>query len=288
VLLSAAFEKYRQDVILFRNQSPKTEEAFKSARNSFVKFMGDIEVENITFDLVREWKVFTEKHTGQATTRGYIISLRQVLRYCTHTGVKCMNYETLPISKRPETVPDYLTEKQVAELYNHIKPKKGMCCTYVYRNRAIVSILYSTGLRVSELVALNRDDIKTDSITIVGKGGKAGLVFLDHRAIDALNKYLGTCRTDHSPALFLGACGRRMTTGDVRSMFRRMSLPSDPTKRLHPHILRHSFATGLLKNDCNPYTLMKMMRHADFNTTKRYLHIADPELKEAFNRYHKT
>lgn len=281
-MLSVAFIKYKE-LIVFKNQSKKTEEQFQCAFKSFVKFMGDIEIKDITFALIRDWK--QQQKTSEATSRGYIISLRQVLKYARQQGYECIDSETIPVPKRPDTIPDYLLPDEVARLIKSMKPKRGQSCNHLIRSQLIVSLLYSTGMRVSELVALDRHTVKTDTITLIGKGGKAGIVFIDQRSRELIDKYLAT-RADGHPALLLGAGGRRMTTGDVRALFRRLQFGDGSNRKIHPHTLRHSYATNLLNKGCDLYSLSKLMRHADISTTATYLHTTNPQLEALYKKHH--
>jgi len=153
------------------------------------------------------------------------------------------------------------------------------------RNKAIIALLYSSGIRVSELCALNIADIRGDTFTVNGKGNKLRPCFIDKRAKYWLEVYLSE-RTDNHEALFLTQTGERMTCGRVQEIFKYMRKAANIKEPIHPHTMRHSYAVNLLKNGCHLFTLSKLMGHSSVQTTQAYLQLEDPELKEAYLRYH--
>lgn len=272
--LSEAFELYRTDVIAFRNQSSKTEENHLVAMKSIIRFMGDIDVSNITFEQVRNWKQHLEKNRSDATVRNYIIKLRVVLAYLQVKGVKSLDPNLIPVPKKTQSVPVFLNKEQVTLIINSTKRIK---------NKAIVSILYASGVRISEMCSLNRDSIRERMFTLIGKGGKARLCFIDERSETLLNLYLEG-RDDNNPALFLTDAGKRITPGVVQETFK--SIRKSTGIECHPHTLRHSFATNLLQSNTNLYYVSKLLGHSQLNTTQQYLHLVDHDLREIYKKHH--
>jgi len=280
MLLSVAFACYARNVIAFRNQSKKTEEHHLVTLKSLVGYLGDIPITCLSFDKVRDWKLSMEaRNLSAITIRGYLIKLRVVLAYLHSKGYSVLPPEQIPLPKRVDRVPDIVSPEQVQLLINSTRKA---------RNKAIISMLYSTGLRVSELCALNRIDIQEDYFTVIGKGGKSRICFIDKRTRRLLNRYLSK-RSDNDPSLFISPLiGARMTPGGVQELFKYARKKAGFDFPVHPHTLRHSFATNLMANGCHIYTLSRLMGHASISTTQIYLHLADPQLGEEYKKYHTT
>lgn len=272
--VSFAFDSYCRDVIVFGNQSRKTEENHNIVKKNLVTFTNDIEIEDLTFSTVRDWKIALDKHRSPETVRNYIIKLRVVLAYLQKQGYDVLDPDTIPVPKRTDKVPDFVTKEDVARLIE---------CTGKIRNKAIISLLYASGIRVSELCSLDIDSIRDNRFTIVGKGGKARLCFIDARTASLLKKYVRTRKDNHS-ALFVSNKGR-ITPGTVQEIFKyarkKTGLPN-----VHPHTMRHSFATNLLQGGIHIYSLSRLMGHASISTTQTYLHVTDIDLEKAYSRHH--
>lgn len=276
--LTEAFERYRDDVIVFGNQSPKTEESHYLALKSLLSFVGrDIPVEELTFDTVRRWKEHVSKGRSPKTVRGYIIKLRVVLAHLRKLGVECLDPELIPPPKAPNTVPQFISPEEVALLIKH--------CRRV-RSKAIIALLYASGIRNSELISLNRGDIKEDSFTVVGKGGRARLCFLDKRAAMYISQYL-KIRKDNHPALFLSTQRvGRMTPTNVQCVLKCARQNAKINTHVTPHTLRHSFATNLLRSNMNIRYVQELLGHASLETTQMYTHVVNHDLKEQYKLHH--
>lgn len=276
---------YVQDVIHFQNQSVKTEENHHIAIKSLIDFTGDIVVSGLTFDMVRSWKLHLEKSRSQATVRNYIIKLRVILSYLENIGYPCLSPDLVPVPKRVERIPTYLSPKEVEHLLKVAgKPASGYHTTNRLRNVAMVSLLYASGIRVSELCRLNRGELKGGCFTVVGKGNKPRLCFFDERAKASINTYLAS-REDNNEALFVTGSGRRVTPGNVQEVFRTLARKSG-LKACNPHVLRHSFATDLLKNNTNLRYVQEFLGHASIQTTQMYTHVVNEDLRAIYKSKH--
>lgn len=277
--LSEAFDQYRQDVIIFGNQSRKTEESHEIAKRALVLFLGDIDISELSFTMVRDWKQHLDKGRSPLTVRAYIIKLRVVLAYFKKSGYDVMEPELINLPKRVAQVPSHASSQEVASF---------MGCTGKLKSKAMISLLYASGLRVSELCALNKSDYK-ESFTVVGKGGKARLCFMDQRSLVLISLYLEK-RSDNNPALFLSDYGVRITPGVIQEVFKsiRKSKPfrEQNLPPIHPHTLRHSFATNLLKSNCNLFYVQRLLGHSSLQTTQQYLHCVDEDLRSIYQKHH--
>lgn len=277
VLLTDAFDRYRREVILFRSQSPKTEEHHTLALRSFVHNVGDIPLSELNFEHIRIWK---EKMDAQnksiQTIRGYLIKLRVVLSHCLKTGIQTLNPDLIPLPKRIERPPAWVSPEDVSKLIK---------ATNKPRNKAIISLLYASGIRVSELCQLNRGDIKDRKFTVKGKGNKYRLAFIDERTETYLQDYLRK-RKDHLPALFIQRIThQRIHKSGVQEIF-RYACKNSNLQCITPHTMRHSFATDLVNKGMPIHSVSKLLGHSNIATTSIYLHIAYPQLEEEYNRYH--
>jgi len=286
--LSEAFRLYAQDVIIFRNQSRKTEENHYVCMKALIVFFDDVEIGSLTFPMIRDWKIALEKNRSPLTVRNYIIRLRVVLEYLTRNGEPCLDPNQVPVPKRTHKVPEYITKEEVAQLISAVsKPSAGYYAINRIKNAAVISALYSYGLRVSELCQLNIADIKEDgSFTVVGKGGKARLCFMDERTLSLIASYLAM-RKDNHPALFLSEqSGERLTPANIQFVFRLARKKAGFTKPIHPHTLRHSFATDLLKNNTNIRYVQAMLGHSSLETTQMYTHVVNEDLRKVYKNSH--
>lgn len=283
MLLSEAFNRYIQDRIIFANKSPKTEESYIYTRNSLLTFTGDIPLENLDFTQIRAWVAKMKKRgLVSGTIRGYVVNTRAVLDYMQIMGEDCLRPEMIPVPKRTDPTPSYLTPEQVSRLITLILSTPNSSKLTRLRNASIVSLLYSSAVRASELCSLNREDIQGDTFTVLGKGGKRRPCMVDERTKKLLNEYLAL-RVDAHPALFL-AQGTRLNSSTLQSQFRRIS--SRYGKPVHAHTLRHSTANNLMRNGCHIYPLSRIMGHSSIATTQTYFQMHDPELLEAHKKYH--
>lgn len=274
--ISEAFEAYRIDVVVFKNQSSKTEENHIIAQHALVRFFGDIDVTSLTFEDVRQWKTHLDKTRSQDTVRNYIIKLRVVLGYLRTRGYDVIEPSTIPVPKRLNKPPKCISSQDVKTLID---------ATPNIRSKAIISLLYSSGIRVSELCSLNRDDLHNKRFTIHGKGNKSRLCFYDTRTNVLLRQYLAT-RIDSSPALFYTPQGR-ISPGTVQELFKRLRKKTG-IEGVHPHTLRHTFATELMQNGMHIYNIARLMGHNSIQTTQIYLTVSDPRLEEDYRRFFKS
>lgn len=274
--LTDAFELYRLEHIIFSGQSSSTEENHNVCLRALVLFCGDIPIEALTFERVRRWKEWLDKSRSPATARNYIVKLRVVLAYLKKRGYNVLDPDLIPTPKRVEVVPEFLTKEQVVTL---------IASTARIKNKAIISLLYASGIRVSELCALNRGSIQDSRFTVIGKGGKPRLCFIDERTKTLIDLYLEE-RTDNIPALFLTDARQRITPGVIQETFKSVRKISGINA--HPHTLRHSFATDLLVNNANMRYVQAMLGHSSLQTTQMYTHVVDNDLQAVYEAHHKT
>lgn len=281
--LSEAFDLYKEDYILFINQSNRTLEMHEFVRKNLLEFLSrkyardDIDLADLSYAMVREWKSWLEKTRGQNTVRGYIIKLREVLGFCKKRRISCIDVDSIPVPKRKQTVPVFLTEQEVSRM---------ITCACNIRSKFVISLLYASGIRLSELISLNQGQIVDKRFTVIGKGGKPRLCFIDDRTEFYMQEYLAT-RTDHCDALIVTYDHKtRMTATNVQLLVRNAAEKAGLNKKVTPHTLRHSYATNFLKNNGNMRYLAQSMGHASMDTTMMYAHVVDADLEAQYRKFH--
>lgn len=262
----------------------------------------DFEVEKIDEEIIRRFRLYlsrqyTNPFKGQLkrqTQSYFLVALRSFFRYLIKKDLPVLSPESIELPKSRDRNIKFLTEEELKKLLEAPKTNKlrGL------RDRAILEVLFSTGLRVSELVSLNQDqvNIKEGEFGIIGKGGRARVVFLSDSAKDWLSKYLGK-RDDPYRPLFVRYSGPKGKEGltDEKSRLSARSIERLIDKyrkkagilfRIGPHILRHSFATDLLTHGADIRSVQEMLGHKNISTTQIYTHITDMRLKEVHKKYH--
>lgn len=285
LLISEAFEMYRTDYIVFKNQSLKTEENHIVCGRALETFFGDIHITSLTFPMIRNWKSHLCKKRSDSTVRNYIIKLRVVLSYLQKRGYSVLEPDTIPVPERGDTIVEYVTPHEINEMlysFEHLRISE----LDKLRSRAIISMLYGSALRLSELISLNKSQIIEDSFTVIGKGRKARLCFVDERTSTLLDEYLPR-RTDNHPALFYSPRGQgRMVSTNIQVMVKAAARRAGIERHVTPHTLRHAYATDFTRNGGNTRHLQVILGHNSLATTALYAHVVDEDLRKSVLEHH--
>lgn len=277
MLISDAFDSYKKNYMAVRHQSIRILETHEVCKRQLVQFLGDKDMSEITIDDVARWEKWLNKSRCLNTVRNYITRLRVVADYMDLLGLPSIKAALIPIPRREATVPTFLTPSEVEAM---------IACSYSLRNAFTISLLYSSGIRLSELIQLNRGQIVDRQFTVIGKGNKPRLCFIDERTEHLMEHYLRT-REDRADALIISAQNKaRMTPTNVQLLIRNSATRAGITKKVTPHTLRHSFATNFLRNNGNMRYLSTMLGHASLDTTMMYAHVVDNDLKDQYKKYH--
>ncbi len=286
------------------HRSQKTVENYEHYLSRFITFCDEkyniTRPHKITLDIVRKYRVYLNRcETADGTyfktsTQNYhVIALRNFLKYLAKRDIPTLAAEKIDVGKNPEREVAFLEPEEVDRLL-HAANGPDLASL---RDRALLELLFSAGLRVSEIVSIDRDDINLErqEFSVRGKGDKIRVVFISDTAKKTLGHYL-TKRTDSDPALFIrtrtgchkeaDAEGLRLTPRSVQRIVKKYAQKAGIVKDVHPHTLRHSFATDLLQNGADIRSVQAMLGHANITTTQIYTHITNQNLKNIHTKYH--
>lgn len=258
---------------------------------------------DITDDVIREFRLWLNRQTARIgktdtlkrkTQNYYLIALRAFLKYLAKIGVPSLPPDRIELAKVPERSIDLISKEELERLFKgpDITTLKGL------RDRAILELFFSTGLRVSELCALDQDiNLKSDEMSVRGKGDKVRVVFLSPAAKEAIKLYLSK-RKDMDPGLFVQvglkhlqdirekSKSLRLTTRSIERIVKHYAIKAGISKKVTPHVIRHSFATDLLSNGADLRSVQAMLGHAHIGTTQIYTHVTDAHLREIHKKFH--
>ena len=276
--LSEAFEAYENQKIIARNLSIKTLEGYKNTCSSFCSYFGNIKINKINPDVIRHYYCDKLADHASDTIRGQIIQLRAVIKFCHEKGEKTCDPTYITIPKREKKSPKWLDRQDVEKFIDIVAtPKRGYSKMNRTRNVLLCSLLFCTGARISEVVALDRDSIKNREFVAIGKSKDPRVCYISPEVEQMLAEYL-ELRTDNESALFINNQGNRMTPQSAREVFRRVCKQSE-FSGIHPHTFRHSFATYALSEGVGIREVGEMLGHQNLDTTKIYTHLTNPQLK---------
>lgn len=254
-------------------------------------------LEDITLGAVRAFRRWLNEQSvdgegvSLATQNYYLIALRQFLAYLAKRDVVALAPEKIELAKLPERDIDILYPEEMDTL---LLAAQGNDLNDL-RDRALLLTLFSTGVRISEAVQLDRDDVReaSNEIPVRGKGNKVRVVFLSTEAQEALAAYESK-RADMDPALFIrhkkgvgAADNLRLTPRSIQRIIKKRAAEAGITKNITPHTLRHSFATDLLSNGADVRQVQQLLGHASITTTQVYTHLTDTHLKAVHDKFHR-
>ncbi len=261
-----------------------------------IKSVGDIDETKL-----REFRLFLNRQSGmkvrgqiaasmKKNTQNYhLIALRSFLKYMMKRGIATLTPEKIELAKTAQRSLDLISHTELERLLSAPKGDE----VSALRDRAILEMFFSTGLRVSELASLNRDlDLSKDEFSIRGKGEKVRVVFLSEDAKDAIRKYL-KARKDLEEPLFIQfgknrteKSAMRLTPRSIERLVKKYAVMAGISKKVTPHVIRHSFATDLLQNGADIRSVQMMLGHANIATTQIYTHVTDTKLREIHKEFH--
>jgi len=302
--------QFLEYVEIEKGRAIKTVENYDHYLTVFLEQTKITDPKNITDGKVRDFRIWLNRQstgnnraTGETikkkTQNYYLIALRSFLKFLTKRNITSLPADHIELAKVGERQIDVISQEELKRLLD--APNKEENLERKFRDKAIMEMLFSTGLRVSELCSLTNDlDLRLDEFSIRGKGGKVRVVFLSDEAKKAVKDYLAL-RKDMSNALFvqiptsIGTPTKgKVKTKDVASLTRRSverivkryATIAGISKKVTPHVIRHVFATDLLSNGADIRSVQAMLGHANIGTTQIYTHVTDKHLRDIHKKFH--
>lgn len=285
-----------------QNRAQKTIMNYDHYLQRLVEFAGDVFMSEVNAEMVRKWRLWLNRYendngtTISKTTQNYhLIALRSFLKYCAKRNIAVgISSDKIELARTVRKQVTFLASEEVERLLAQpdTSSEQGM------RDKAIMDLLFSGGLRVSELVNLNRDHInlKRMEFMVRGKGQKDRPIFISPQAAHSIKSYLAV-RSDNLQPLFIRYSGsqdvsndgefKRLSTRSVQRLMSSYAKLAGITKKVTPHTMRHSFATDLIRNGADLRSVQAMLGHSNISTTQIYTHVTNPQLKEIHQKFHR-
>ena len=289
-------ENFRTYILVEKNFSKHTAKAYCSDILDFLLWIGDTDVGEVTLAKVREYLHFIQKFNYKKNTIARkIASLRTFYKFLYREKRSDSNPAmSLNAPKRAKSLPKFLTPFEVEQILNNINIETPAG----FRNKAILELLWATGMRVSELSGLNFEDLNLEEneIRVFGKGARERIILVTDRAKSFLERYIKTARpiiakgytvseNEDSP-VFINSTGFRLQTQSIRKAINEVVDKIQLPKHVTPHVFRHSFATHLIENGADLRVVQELLGHASISNTQIYTHISSQHLKEVYNEAH--
>lgn len=285
-----------------QNRSQKTIANYDHYLQRLVEFAGDVFVDEVNAELIRRWRLWLNRYendngdTMSKTTQNYhLIALRSFLKYCAKRDISIgISSDKIELARTRRKQVTFLDAEEVERLLE----QPDQSTEIGLRDAAILELLFSGGLRVSELVNLNRDHInlRRREFMVRGKGQKDRPIFISDEAAESIARYLNK-RKDTLAPLFIRYSGsqdltndgefKRLSARSVQRMISNYARKAGITKKVTPHTLRHSFATDLLMNGADLRSVQSMLGHSNIATTQIYTHVTNPHLRKVHEQFHR-
>jgi len=297
-----AVDQFLEYLELEQNRSAKTIQNYRHYLTRLSDFAGEIKLKDINEELIRKWRLWlnrlgtnTSDEMAKVTQNYHLIALRSFLRFCAKRGLPALAADKVELARTARPQVTFLTPEELERLAS----QPNTSSAGGLRDRAIIELLFSSGLRISELVGLDRDHInlRRKEFTVRGKGQKDRPVFISPEAASWIDLYLKK-RQDNAKPLFIRYSGTksvdtsgnysRLTPRSIQRIISKYAKLAGITKHVSPHTLRHSFATDLLMNGADLRSVQAMLGHSNIATTQIYTHITDPHLKEVHRKFHRS
>lgn len=291
-------KKYLNEFKLYieieKNFSKHTVTAYSSDILSFLIWLDERDVEDVNYNLIREYLLYIQQFNySKTTTARKIASLRTFYRFLYREKIIESNPALgIHAPKKGKPLPEFLTEQEIEKIFNGMK----MDTPAGYRNRAILELLYATGMRISELSNLNFENLNLEEneIKVFGKGSKERIVLVSSRAKQFLESYIKNARylifnqskNEAQSPVFINKTGYRLQPQTVRQVIKDVVEKIELPKHVTPHVFRHSFATKLLENGADLRVVQELLGHSSISNTQIYTHVSMERLKQSYETSH--
>lgn len=290
-------EDFRGYILVEKNFSEHTAKAYCSDVLEYIIWLDEIDCAEADFAKIREYLHFMQKYNYKKTTVARkIASIRTFYKFLfREKKIESNPAENIISPKRPKSLPKFLSKEEVEDILNNI----NISTPAGYRNRAILELLWASGMRVSELSGLNFGNLNLENneITVFGKGAKERIILITDRAKDYLEKYIELARpliakgytlepiSDTTP-VFINKTGYRLQTRMIRNVINEIVEKIQLPKKVTPHMFRHSFATHLIENGADLRVVQELLGHASISNTQIYTHVSMQHMKEVYEEAH--
>lgn len=293
--LSFAIEEFLMESKVFKNLSKNTIRNQEYYLQTFVSYLDpEFDVRILTKTIINKFRMFLHaSKLSIETQHQHLVALRCFLRFLKNKGIDVLDYTYIDLPKLPDREMILLEHAELVSM----KQSVDMRAANALRDLAMLHFLYSTGVRVSELCGMNRSDVNVyrRDMRVIGKGLKARMVFLSETAAQHLKNYLNSRDDNLSPLFLLQAVERserdnelyRMTVTQTERTVLHIARAAGLIKRVTPHMIRHTFATELLRNGADIRSVQELLGHAYVTTTQMYTHVSNNWLKEVHAKYHR-
>lgn len=291
--LETSVRDFLENCEIEKGLSRKTIDNYLHYLNRFIDFAKDHNcnsINQIDKYLIKEYRLYLNNPMGKIelekiTQNYHLIALRSYLKYLQKNDLITYSAENITLAKTSPKEIEHLILDEIENIFSQIKTDDLVGL----RDRALLELLFSTGLRISEVINLDKNDVSSDEISLQGKGGKIRVVFVSSRAREWLDKYLHS-RTNNEPALFINFSKRspltRITPRSIQRNLQKYTTLAGISKHVTPHVLRHSFATDLLMAGADLRSVQELLGHSSIVTTQKYTHITNRHLKDVFHAFH--
>jgi len=297
--LKELHRQFLEYIEIERGRSLKTVKNYDMYLAQFFDFAKISKPQQITDEVLRTYRLFLNRKTDRIgrtlkrkTQNYYLIALRGFLKYLARRDIKSLSAERIELAKISERELDLISEDELERLF---QSAEGPSLKEM-RNHALLRLLFSSGIRVSELCSLNRDTINLErnEFSIRGKGEKVRPAFISDAAKKILKEYLDK-RADMEEALFVSERvpkkeklteASRLTARSIERIVKHYAVKAGISKKVTPHVLRHMFATNLLRNGADIRSVQQMLGHANITTTQIYTHITNKQLRDIYRNFH--
>ena len=283
--MKASIDKFLSSLEVEKNYSNHTILNYRTDLEEFAVFLGDQPLTQVDYPVLRRFLAqLRTRNLKPRTVSRKLSALRSFFKYLQRHKMIIGNPAALLVTpKLDKPLPHFLTEEDTVKLLD--APQDGKVNTL--RDKAILETLYSTGIRVSELVGLDEGHVDAigNIVRVRGKGKKERLAPIGEKALEAIQNYLDA-RPQHSPALFLNKNGSRLSDRGVRGIINKYILKASLQGKVSPHMFRHSFATHLLNRGADLRSVQELLGHANLSTTQIYTHLTTDKLKSVYDKAH--
>ncbi len=301
--LSQAKQMFLEYVEIEKGRALNTVRNYDRYLERFFSFLKSNELSAITEESIREFRLHLNRASGsktkgqsqgtmkKVTQNYYLIALRSFLKYLKKRNIPTVSPDVIELAKTGARDIDHLSGDELKRFLNAPLSYPAGQELATLRDKAILELFFSTGLRLSELCSLDRDlDLSKDEFSIRGKGDKIRIVFLSQQAKKSISDYLAA-RTDMYEPLFVSDSPKRnddgrLTPRSIQRIVKKCATIAGIYKKVTPHVLRHSFATDLLSNGADIRSVQMMLGHANIATTQVYTHVTDKQLRDIHKKFH--